>query len=73
LLQGITFWIIRTKRNGKTFNNESWPTHKKQKLIWDVLMDYEKVAWVKCMKLCKHVHIEDMKQLKKLGHAQGDM
>jgi len=46
---------------------------KKQKLIWDVLMDYEKVAWVKCMKLCKHVHIEDMKQLKKLGHAQGDM
>ncbi len=46
---------------------------KKQMFIWDVLEDYERVAWVKCMKLCKHVQIEEMKHFKKLGHAQGDM
>jgi hypothetical protein len=73
LLWGIIFHIIWTKRNGNAFKNESWPTNEKQKFIWDALVGYERVEWVKCMKLCKHVHIEEMKHFKKLEHAQGDM
>jgi hypothetical protein len=46
-------WI---ERNDNAFNNESWPAHKRQKLIWDALMDYGRIAWAKCMmKLSKHV------------------
>jgi len=59
-IKAFTFWPLANlawiERNDKAFNNESWPAHKRQKLIWDALMDYGRIAWAMCMmKLSKHV------------------
>jgi hypothetical protein len=62
-IKAFTFWPVANlawiERNGKAFNNGSWPAHKRHKLIWDALVDYGRTAWAKCMNLlCKYVLIE---------------
>jgi hypothetical protein len=70
-VQGITFWVIWIERNGKAFNNENWHVHKRQKFIWDVLVDCGSATWAKCVKLFKHVLIKEMKYLKKFDKSWG--
>lgn len=45
VLRGISLWTIWVERNNFTFKITRWDVEKTQKIIWQRLLEYSKLAW----------------------------
>ncbi len=51
------------------FNNEKWHMVKIQKVIWEALLDHDRVAWDKCLKSIKLSPSTERKLLEAMNHV----
>lgn len=54
LQRGTITWLLWIKRNDAIFNELYWPPQKMGNRVWLNLVDYDRVAWARTLKLCKN-------------------
>lgn len=53
LLRGISLWTMWIEQNDRVFNHEQCRESKMKHLIWDDLVMYAKVAWIRMVKFAE--------------------
>jgi hypothetical protein len=48
LLRGVTLWVIWVFWNQLVFNHQRWPRAHVTQMIWQGLVEYGRIAWLKC-------------------------